>query len=152
MDKIGLCAGLWNSLCSSSHRKGGPEDTVLLCANGSWCKYCLCASPWHKCNWPSETLQGSWDAMCCLNPARTAAEKCCNTMTDQGMNSEALKKGKWWIGKAFRILPSTKLQFCFQMYHIIGKRHESLMFLLEKLELYVIFRNSMCRCSPDTNV
>lgn len=50
VDKIGLCAGLWNSLSSfsSSHRKGSPEDTVLLCANGRWCKYSLCASPWHS--------------------------------------------------------------------------------------------------------
>lgn len=68
VDKIGLCAGLQNSLRSSSHRKGDPEDTVLRCANGRWCKYSLCASPWHKCNWPSETLQGAWDVMCCLNP------------------------------------------------------------------------------------
>lgn len=152
VDKIGLCAGLQNSCSSSSsHRKGDPEDIVLLCANDRWCKYSLCASPWYKCNWPSETLQGAWDAMCHLNPAWTAAEKHCNTTKNQGINSEALKKVKWWIGKAFRILPNTKLRFYFQMYHIIGKRHGSLMFLLEKLELYVIFRNSMCRCSPDIN-
>lgn len=112
----------------------------------------LVSGPSEMAIWnPARGLRRNVSLKPCVKAGRTAAEKHCNTMTYRGMNSETLKKDKWWIGKALGTLPSTRVLFYFQMYHIIGKRHGSVMFLLEKLESNVILRNSICRCSPDIN-
>lgn len=86
----------------------------------------------------------------CVKVGGTAAEKHCNTMTYWEMNSETLKD-KFRTGRALGTLPSSRFLFHSQIFHITGKSHSSVMFLLEKLELNVILWNSICRYSPDIN-